>query len=107
MVKLKKKSLSRGSFRTHGRVIGNKNFFIFGLRVVKLHFNLSFGLSGLRTNEPSDYRTFGLVGLQTIGPSDYESVTGKEGIVSKNVSVNWGPSEVTTLFLIWWLVGWD
>ena len=31
MVKLKKKSLSRGSFRTHGRVIGNKNFFIFGL----------------------------------------------------------------------------
>ena len=31
MVKLKKKCLSRGSFRTHGRVIGNKNFFIFGL----------------------------------------------------------------------------
>ena len=31
MVKLKKKSLRRGSFRTHGRVIGNKNFFIFGL----------------------------------------------------------------------------
>ena len=31
MVKLKKKRLSRGSFRTHGRVIGNKNFFIFGL----------------------------------------------------------------------------
>ena len=31
MVKLQKKSLSRGSFRTHGRVIGNKNFFIFGL----------------------------------------------------------------------------
>ena len=31
MVKLKKKSLSSGSFRTHGRVIGNKNFFIFGL----------------------------------------------------------------------------
>ena len=31
MVKLKKKSFSRGSFRTHGRVIGNKNFFIFGL----------------------------------------------------------------------------
>ena len=30
MVKLKKKSFSRGSFRTHGRVIGNKNFFIFG-----------------------------------------------------------------------------
>ena len=27
-----KKSLSRGSFRTHDRVIGNKNFFIFGLR---------------------------------------------------------------------------
>ena len=32
MVKLKKKSLSRGSFRTHGRVIGNKTFFIFGLK---------------------------------------------------------------------------
>ena len=27
MVKLKKKSLSRGCFGTHGRVIGNKNFF--------------------------------------------------------------------------------
>ena len=27
MVKLKKKSLSRRSFRTHGWVIGNKNFF--------------------------------------------------------------------------------
>ena len=27
MVKLKKKSLSRGGFGTHGRVIGNKNFF--------------------------------------------------------------------------------
>ena len=35
MVKLKKKSLSRGSFRTHGWVIRNKNFFIFGLT---LHF---------------------------------------------------------------------
>ena len=34
MVKLKKKSLSRGSFRTHGRVIGNKNFFIFGLILI-------------------------------------------------------------------------
>ena len=33
MVKLKKKSLSRGSFRTHGRVIGNKNVFIFGLKM--------------------------------------------------------------------------
>ena len=31
MVKLKKKSLSRGSFRTHGRVIGNKNFFFLAL----------------------------------------------------------------------------
>ena len=29
MIKLKKNSLSRGSFRTHGRVIGNKNFFLF------------------------------------------------------------------------------
>ena len=38
MVKLKKKSLSRGSFRTHGRVIGNKNFFIFGL--ISLEGNL-------------------------------------------------------------------
>ena len=28
MVKLKKKSLSRGFFGTHGRVIGNKNFFL-------------------------------------------------------------------------------
>ena len=27
MVKLKKKSLSRGVYGTHGRVIGNKNFF--------------------------------------------------------------------------------
>ena len=27
MVKLKKKSLSRRGFGTHGRVIGNKNFF--------------------------------------------------------------------------------
>ena len=35
MVKLKKKSLSRGSFRTHGQVIGNKNFFIFGLIYIK------------------------------------------------------------------------
>ena len=29
MIKLKKKSLSRGSFRTHGRVIGNNNFFFY------------------------------------------------------------------------------
>ena len=36
MVKLKKKSLSRRSFRTHGRVIGNKNFFIFGLNYHKI-----------------------------------------------------------------------
>ena len=35
MAKLKEKSLSRGSFRTHGRVIGNKNFFIFGLRTIQ------------------------------------------------------------------------
>ena len=34
MVKLKKKSLKRGSFRTHGPVIGNKNFFIFGLTYI-------------------------------------------------------------------------
>ena len=34
LVKLKKKSLSRGSFRTHVRVIGNKNFFIFGLSCI-------------------------------------------------------------------------
>ena len=27
--KIEEKSLSRGSFRTHGRVIGNKNFFLF------------------------------------------------------------------------------
>ena len=36
MVKLKKKSLSRVGFGTHGRVIGNKNFFIFGLRENKI-----------------------------------------------------------------------
>ena len=29
--KIEEKSLSRGSFRTHSRVTGNKNFFIFGL----------------------------------------------------------------------------
>ena len=35
MVKLVKKSLSRGGgVGTHGRVTGNKNFFIFGLMYV-------------------------------------------------------------------------
>ena len=38
MVKLKKKSLSRGSFRTHGRVISYKNFFIFGLSTLAPSF---------------------------------------------------------------------
>ena len=33
MVRLKKKSLSRGSFRTQGGVIGNKNFFYFWPKV--------------------------------------------------------------------------
>ena len=28
MVKLKKKSLSRGGFEAHGRVTGNKNLFL-------------------------------------------------------------------------------
>ena len=41
MVKLKKKSLSRGSFRTHGRVIRNKNFFIFGLGNINFLFMIS------------------------------------------------------------------
>ena len=44
MVKLKKKSLSRGSFRTHGRVIGNKNFFIFGPNLLQ-EFGVEFTYS--------------------------------------------------------------
>ena len=42
MVKLKKKSLSRGSFRTHGQVIGNKNFFFFGLTSFSARFVCNF-----------------------------------------------------------------
>ena len=41
--KIEEKSLSRGSFRTHGRVIGNKNFFIFGF-MHQLHVFVCFPL---------------------------------------------------------------